>query len=184
MVIRIAYQNGDQLGRVLKNRTARFGERQIKAAQQAARDASAEILTRGRADIKKAGDFGSDRWQQGLQARTSFQSRSDITIRITHAVPYWVVFEEGRVIHGKPLLWIPFDFATDAQGKSARDYPGQLFRVDREGKAPLLMSKDGPKYFGKEKVTIPKKFHLRKIAADVSRKMGTFFKKAMSNGRR
>lgn len=183
MVIRITYQNGDQLGRKFKNRTQRFGERQIRAAQQAARDAANEIVTRGKADIRKAGDFGSERWQQGLKAKTSYQSRSDITVRVTHDVPYWVVFEEGRVIKGKPLLWIPFDFAQDAQGKSARDYPGKLFRVDREGRAPLLMSDDGPKYFGKEKVTIPKKFHLRQIAAEVSRKMQQYFNKAMSNGR-
>jgi len=182
MVLRIVYQDGDQLGRKLKNRVGRFSERQIKAAQQAARDAANELLTRGRADIARAGNFRSDRWQQGLQARTSFQSRSDITIRLTHSVPYWVVFEEGRVIRGKPLLWIPLEFAADAKGVMARDYPSPLFRVDRQGKAPLLFSDDGPKYFGKEQVTIPKKFHLRQIAAEVSRKMGTFFRKAMANG--
>lgn len=183
MVIRVVYQNGDQLGRKFKNRTQRFGERQIKAAQQAARDAASEIVTRGRADMKKAGDFGSERWQTGLKAKTSFQSRSDITVRITHDVPYWVVFEEGRVIKGKPLLWIPLNFAKDAQGISAKDYPEPLFRVDRQGKAPLLLSDSGPKYFGKEKVTIPKKFHLRQIAAEVSRKMQQYFNRAMSNGR-
>ena len=183
MVVRIVYQDGDQLGRKFKNKTARFGERQIRAAQQAARDAAAEIEKRGRANIKKGGDFGSARWQQGFRAKTSFQSRSDMTIRITHEVGYWVVFEEGRVIHGKPLLWIPLPFASDAQGKSARDYPGQLFRVDRQGKAPLLVSDSGPKYFGKEKVTIPKKWRLRAIAAEVSRKMQTYFNRAMKNGR-
>jgi hypothetical protein len=68
------------------------------------------------------------------------------------------VFQEGRVIHGKPLLWIPLSF-SDAVGIRARDY-GPLFRVDRSGKSPLLLSpKDGePKYSGHEQITIPKKF--------------------------
>lgn len=88
------------------------------------------------------------------------------------------------MISGKPLLWIPLDFASDAKGVRARDYPGRLFRVDRAGKAPLLLSDDGPKYFGKEQVRIPKKWHLRQIAAQVSRKMNSYFKRAMRNGRR
>lgn len=183
MVIRVVYQNGDQLGRKFKNSTTRFGERQIRAAQAAARTAADNMVKRGRVDMAKAGRFTSTRWQQGLQAKISYSSRTDIRIRLTHAVPYWVVFEEGRVIRGKPLLWIPLDFATDAQGKSAGDYPGPLFRVDRAGKAPLLMSDDGPKYFGKEEVTIPKKFHLRQISAEVSREMRDYFNKAMKNGK-
>jgi len=35
-------------------------------------------------------------------------------------------FQFGKVIHGKPLLFIPFSFAKDAQGVNARDY-GPLF---------------------------------------------------------
>lgn len=182
MVVRIVFQDGDQLGRKFVNRTKRYGEKQIRAAQYAAREAAGDIIMEGRADMRRAGNFGSERWQQGLQAKISYQSRSDIRIRITHAVFYWTVFEFGAVIRGKPLLWIPLDFAKDAQGVRARDYPGRLFRVDREGKAPLLLSDDGPKYFGKEKVTIPKKFHLRQISARVSRRMGSYFKKAMKNG--
>lgn len=183
MVVRLVYQNGKQLGPKFKNSTVRFGKRQIFAVQDAGKEAGETILKLGRADMAKAGNFSSQRWQAGLKVRTSYQSRTDITIRVTHDVPYWVVFEEGRVISGKPLLWIPLDFANDAQGVRAKDYPGQLFRVDRAGKAPLLVSDDGPKYFGKEKVTIPKKFHLREIVAKVARTMPALFKKAMKNGR-
>lgn len=183
MVLRLVYTNGDQLGRKFKNRVGRFSERQILAAQQTASIAASEMERQGRTDIRKGGDFGSARWQDGLRARTSFKSRSDITVRLTHDVSYWRVFEEGATIKGKPLLWIPLDFATDAQGKSAKDYPGKLFRVDRAGKAPLLVSDDGPKYFGKESVRIPKKWHLRQITAAISRNMSTYFKRAMKNGR-
>lgn len=183
MVVRIVFQDGDQLGRKFKNKTTRFGERQIIAAQTAARRAGDEIVSQGRDDMRRAGNFKSERWQKGLQAKVSYQSRSDITLRITHAIFYWVVFQFGATIKGRPLLWIPLSFASDAQGVSAKDYPGQLFRVNRAGKAPLLMADDGPKYFGKESVTIPKKFHLREIAAQVSRKLPQYFKEAMKNGR-
>jgi hypothetical protein len=139
--------------------------------------------------MANAGNFGSSRWQDGFHAKVSYQSRTDLNIRVTHDVPYWKVFEFGATIHGKPLLWIPLDFATDAHGIMARDYPGSLFRVDRGGgKAPLLMAGGGrggtaeAKYFGKEQVVIPQKFHLREIARTVSRKLGQYYREAFANG--
>lgn len=183
MTIRIVYTNGKQLGRQFRFGVERFGERSAKAAQAAAKKAADEILRRGRANMRAAGDFDSARWQNGLQARISFTSRTDIRIRVTHSVFYWVVFEEGRVIRGKPLLWIPLDFAKDAQGVRAKDYPGRLFRVDRRVGAPLLLAAGGkPKYFGKEFVRIPKKFRLREIAASEASKLPTYYKRAMRNG--
>lgn len=179
--------DSEQVGKQFKFGVQRFADRAAKAAQVAARRAAEEIVTEGRKDIKSAGDFGSSRWQQGLQAKISFKSRSDINIRITHAVFYWKVFEFGAVIRGKPLLWIPLSFAKDAQGVRARDYPGRLFRVDRKHGAPLLMTNNGgkaqAKYFGKEKVTIPKKFHLRTIAARITRKLNKYYREAFKNGR-
>jgi len=183
MVVRFVFQNGDKIGRQFKNNTVAFGKRQNAGVSAAAHLAADDIEKKGRADMRRAGNFKSERWQQGFRALVSFPRAGDVRIRITHAVSYWKVFQFGAVIKGKPLLWIPLDFATDAQGKNARDYPGKLFRVDRKGKAPLLMSDDGPKYFGKEQVKIPKKFHLREIAAEVSRNMGKYFKRAMRNGR-
>jgi hypothetical protein len=92
------------------------------------------------------------------------------------------VFELGAKIFGRPLLWIPLSFARDAQGLRARDFPEPLFRVNRLGKAPLLMSKTGPKYFGKESVTIPRKWQLRAVIRGVSRRMNRYYKEAMKNG--
>jgi hypothetical protein len=69
-------------------------------------------------------------------------------------------------------------FAKDAQGVRARDYPGKLFRVDRDGgKAPLLLggSPATPKYFGKASVRIPKKFHLRDIIREGASKLKLFY---------
>lgn len=183
MTITFKYVNGDKLGRKFSFGVTKYGERATKAAQSTARRAADEIEYRGRNDIRAGGRFGSARWQEGFHAKLSYQSRNDMSIRVTHDVPYWVVFEEGRVIHGKPLLWIPLHFATEAFGVRARDYPLPLFRVNRKGKAPLLLDKTGPKYFGKESVTIPKKWHLRDIVKDVSRHVNQYYKEALHNGR-
>jgi hypothetical protein len=182
MSITFKYENGDKLGRKFSFGVKRYGERQIKAGQAAAKRAADEIEYTGRQDIRAGGNFRSDRWQQGFHAKLSYQSRSDLSIRITHDVRYWVVFEEGRVIHGKPLLWIPLHFATEAFGLRARDYPLPLFRVDRPGKAPLLLDRTGPKYFGKESVTIPKKWHLRQIVRDVAKRINQYYREAFKNG--
>jgi hypothetical protein len=140
----------------------------LKATADTIHELGQEMLAQGRADMAGAGNFSSDRWQSGLVAAEDVgPDRSTLTI--SHLVPYWRVFEFGAVIKGNPLLWIPLSF-SDAVGIMARDYAGGLFRVDRKsGGAPLLLSIQDkkPKYFGKESVTIPKKFHLRQIMRGV-----------------
>jgi hypothetical protein len=188
MTITIKFEDGRQLGRRFQARVNAFDERRILAIQGAARRAALEIEAEGRADMASAGNFISARWQGGLHAKVSFESRTDINIRVTHDVRYWKVFEFGARIEGKPMLWIPLPFALDAQGIRARDYPGQLFKVERQGKAPLLMAGGGaggkaePKYFGKDHVTIPKKFHLREIAKAVSRRLSAYYREAFVHG--
>lgn len=175
------YQNGDKLGPQFQAGVQRFGDRAVRGIQAAANRAAQEIETEGRANIRAGGNFGSARWQEGFRARLSFKSRADLVIRVTHDVPYWVVFEEGRVIRGKPLLWIPLDFGN-ANGVRARDYPGKLFRVDRVGRNPLLFSDSGPQYVGVTSVRIPRKWHLRQIVRQVARQMRDFYKEAMRSG--
>lgn len=87
-----------------------------------------------------------------------------------------MVHQTGRLIRGRPMLWIPLSFAEDAQGVRARDFPGGLFRVDRKkGGAPLLLSiKDRqPKYFGKTQVYVPKRFRVIEIIRETARKFKT-----------
>ena len=87
-------------------------------------------------------------------------------------------------IFGKPLLWIPLSFSIAGQLKvRAKDYPGRLFRVDRSGKAPLLLDENGPQYFGKASVRIPKKWRLRQIVKQAARDMSRFYREAMRRGR-
>lgn len=153
----------------------------LLAATKQARDIS---LREARLNIANAGNFGT-RWTQGLTGEIS-ERGGDVVTQYEHAVPYWSVFQFGKVIRGKPMLWIPLSFARDAQGVRARDYPGGLFRVDRKsGAAPLLFSvADGePKYFGKEQVRIPKKFRVLEIIKLVSKNIKLFFVEQLNRGR-
>lgn len=148
------------------------------AAKGALTDAAAQIQTRGAQNIASAGRFGS-RWTEGLHADVSEDGAS---IVVTHDVQYFSVFQYGKTISGKPMLWIPLSFGG-ARGVSAKDYPGRLFRVDRKGgKSPLLMTpgaggaKAQAVYFGRTSVTIPKKFMVVEIVAQVARTMGDLYK--------
>ena len=183
MAVTFKYE-GAQLGPKFKAQVKRFSEKQVRAIQTASTQIAGDIEQLGRANIRAGGNFGSARWQEGFRAKVSFQSRTSITIRITHDVRYWRVFEEGRVIHGRPLLWIPLSFSTAGQLKvRARDFPGKLFRVNRPGKAPLLLDDSGPQYFGKEQVRIPRKWHLRDIVKRAAKSMNRRYKEALRNGR-
>jgi hypothetical protein len=182
MTVRIKFEDGAKLGRKLEVRTKVFSEKQTKAIQKTALRAADEIEFAGREDIRAGGNFSSPRWIDGFRAKVSYRSRTDINIRVTHSVAYWKVFEFGAKILGRPMLWIPLSFGN-AFGVSAKDYPLPLFRVDRAGKAPLLVDKNnGPQYFGKESVDIPKKWHLREISKRVSRRMGEYYRETMRNG--
>lgn len=165
-------QVGHRYRLLMGDRSRRFQ----RAAVGAVEDVRDEVLRLGRADIRGAGNFGS-RWTEGLQGEVR-RGGGSIRLDITHDVPYFTVFQFGKLIRGRPLLWIPLSFAADAQRIRARDYPGRLFRVNREGKAPLLLSRADkrPKYFGKASVRIPKKFHLLEIIRAVSSNLQRFFR--------
>lgn len=173
------YLDGDKVGQNFERSVTRQAARVRTAARAAAFDAGELVQERVAEDIGSAGNFGP-RWTRGLDASVT-EGGGSIRIAFSHRVPYWSVFQYGKVIEGKPLLWIPLSFADDAQGVMARDFPGGLFRVNRKGsgKAPLLFSRASkePKYFGKESVTIPKKFHVVEIIRDVAKNMQSLFNK-------
>jgi hypothetical protein len=64
---------------------------------------------------------------------------------IYHKVPYAIAFEEGAIIQGKPLLWLPLP--TVPIGRGGRPIPASKFRqqvgmplytIRRSGKPPML----------------------------------------------
>lgn len=172
------YIDDKRIGPLFQRAVTRQADRVRASARDAAQDTASEIERLGRKDIASAGKFGS-RWTDGFNAEVT-EGGGNIRISVTEDVSYWRVFQFGAIIRGKPLLWIPLSFASDAQGIRARDYPGQLFRVNRVGKAPLLLTPGKPaqvKYFGKESVTIPKKFHLTEITRATARRVREFYNK-------
>jgi hypothetical protein len=181
------FLQGEKLGSQLKKTGIKFKSKIHAAAKSAAEDTVDYVVPRARDDISSAGKFGS-KWTGGFKGKVT-QGGGFIKVSFTMGgdppVAYWRVFEEGATIHGKPLLWIPLSFATDAKGVSAKDYPGKLFRVDRKsGAAPLLLAAGKPavpKYFGKESVTIPKKFHLTEIVQDGAKQLKLFFVERMKS---
>jgi hypothetical protein len=174
---------GDPIGTQLASNLAKQKLRVQKAISTAATKLGNTIVEKGRQDISSAGKFGPRWTTSGLTYDVAPEGNSS-TINIREAVPYWRVFQYGAVIQGKPLLWIPLSFAPEAQGVSARDFPGRLFRVDRKsGGAPLLLSADDkqPKYHGQESVRIPKKFHLVEIAQAESKTFGGLYAVEMAS---
>jgi hypothetical protein len=177
--VRVRFE-GAPIGVQFKKNMIAQRDRMNRSLFAAANDFAREFLAAGRQNIAKAGNFKSARWMQGLFADVT-RGGGNIVISIGHKVPYWIVFQEGRVIRGKPLLWIPLSFAPDAKlAGRAKNFPGGLFRVDRKnGLAPLLFSRRDrrPKYFGKRSVRIPKKFRVLEIGRQLSKKIGDFYHK-------
>jgi hypothetical protein len=168
------YFKGARAGPLLQRSIRQKADNVRSAARSAAADALVTILARARANIASAGNFGR-RWTEGFKGEIS-EGGGNIRLAFTHDVPYFMVFQRGATIKGKPLLWIPLSFAEDAQGVMARDFPLPLFRVDRKGKVPLLFAFEpdsdepaAPKYFGKRQVRIPKKFRVLEIIREVAR---------------
>jgi hypothetical protein len=172
---------GDKIGDTIRLRYQQQQLRIADAARHAMNEARDRIITAGREDIKRGGKFGA-RWTTGLQGTVEPQGvrTSNLTLSISQAVPYWRVFEYSARIFGKPLLWIPLPW--NPIKVRAREFPGRLFRVNRKGKNPLLMQRQGKKaialYVGVKSVFLKRRFHLRTIIARVSKQMPALFRKS------
>jgi hypothetical protein len=170
-----------QVGRQFSTRMAERGREFKQAIVQVARETKDEMVREGRDEIRRSGNFGSSRWIDGFNGEVTVQG-DDISIVMTHDVPYWTTHQFGATIHGRPLLWIPLSFAQDAQGVRARDFPGQLVRVDRKsGGAPLLIEvpSGDPKYSGHASVKIPKRWNLVEEIREIAKQIPERFRAAV-----
>lgn len=175
--IRISFI-GENPGLLFARSAGKQAERVRKAMRAAAQDVVDETLARGREDIQASGNFGSSRWLDGLKMNKT-EGGGVIKLQLSHDVSYFMAHQTGATIRGKPLLYIPFDFADDAKEVNARNYPGRLFKVVRKKDSlPLLFSIGPPavpKYFGKTEVTLKKRFHVLEIARQVARRLGEYY---------
>lgn len=173
--------DGKAAGDTLKRNLANVQGRLSNAAKATITEAERRILAAGKADMAAGGNFGSARWQRGLHTRVTQTGPQSFILTVLHRVPFWRIFEFGGRIKGRPLLWIPLPWANTKV--RARDYPRPLFRVDRAGKNPLLMTSTGKGkatavYVGVKSVFLKRRFHLRRVIRNVSRQMPALFRKA------
>jgi hypothetical protein len=164
--IRVRFE-GDQIGPQLKKNLLRQRERVNRSMLGAAQDLAAEFLVQGRENIAKAGNFTTAALARRGCSPDVSRGGGNIVISIGHKVPYWIVFQEGRVIRGKPLLWIPLSFGRTPRVARARGTTRAACSGSnsKNGLAPLLLDANTkkPQYVGKPSVRIPKKFRVLEI---------------------
>jgi hypothetical protein len=169
--------DGEDVGRKVQKNMDKLGTVVRDAMRETAKEVADFILFRGAEDIAEAGRFG-DRWQEALHADIEETQR---TVRVNAymkadepPVTFWKVFEYGATIEAKNpsgYMWLPFS-GTEGTDVWPRAYSGSLFRITSKSGLPMLLDTETkePKYFGKESVTIPKKFHLHEIIREEAQK--------------
>ncbi len=126
MELKLTFED-ERLGQKLKYNMDKQGQRVREALRGAAKDAAQEIMARGADSIEEGGNFGA-RWTDALNSEAKETQRTITVETSMHGDPpvsYWRVFEYGATINAKNpsgLLWLPFDFAEDAQGLWPRAY--------------------------------------------------------------
>src|SRR4051812_27090966 len=172
-------------------------QRPIAKAATAAIHEAGELAKRdGRASIAAAGF--SRKWQNAL--RVNFYPSQGDSMRpaafIFHKIRYAGVFEEGAVIGGQPLLWLPLPNVPLRRGRPmtpsqyARSV-GPLVSVQRPGAPPLLFPKQRkgrrrrgsstaerkPLYVGLSSVAIAKRFNIKGAAQNAAAQLPSLFER-------
>jgi hypothetical protein len=171
-----------------------------KAATAAVRDAGEIAKQNGRASIAAAGF--SRKWQNAL--RVNIYPPQGDSLRpaafIFHKIRYAGVFEEGAVIGGQPLLWLPLPTVPLRRGRPmtpsqyARSI-GPLVSVQRPRRPPLLFPKARsrrrrgkthverkPLYVGLSSVEIAKRFDIKGAARNAAAQLPELFEKHLRAG--
>jgi hypothetical protein len=179
MALKVSLE-GTDIEAAFKASAARNYGRVADSIRATANRAKEQIETEWAADVANAGNFG-ERWVEALKVQLDPPSGRTTNITMTirmEGIPYWRVHEYGAEIKGKPLLWIPLPWTGLMM--RAREYGRRfgLFRVEREGKNPLLFSirDKQPKYVGVESVKLRKRFHLHQIIRRAGRSLKTLYR--------
>jgi hypothetical protein len=148
----------------------------IMAAQGAIKDATAEAVAEGRAQIAAAGF--SPRWQKGLQSKFLKGAADHPARLIFHRQGFFVVFERGATISGHPLLWLPIEQNLRAGVHSPKQYGGKLKSATIGGKPFLFSPQDSSKmlFVGVPQARIRKRLNLRSLFKRVATKLPEFLK--------
>jgi hypothetical protein len=168
-----------------------------KAATAAIREAGDIAKHNGRASIAASGF--SRKWQNAL--RVNIYPPQGDSMRpaafIYHKIRYAGVFEDGAVIGGQPLLWLPLAGVPLRRGRpmTPAQYVrsvGPLVSVQRPGKPPLLFAKPRvarrgrraavsverkPLYVGLSSVAIAKRFDIKGAAQKAAAQLPALYAK-------
>jgi hypothetical protein len=153
----------------------------IHAAQGAVKDAAAEAVKQGRAQIASAGF--SSRWQRGLQSKFLGGDPKKPARLIFHRVGFMSVFEHGATISGKPLLWLPVEQNLPGKIRSIRNYRGKLVFATIGG-TPFAFSPSDPDhkkalFVGVKQVKIRKRFALLQLFKSIAARLPEFLRKRL-----
>jgi hypothetical protein len=154
---------GEDLGRKVQKKMDKVGQVVRGAMEEVAEEVADTILSRGRADIEAAGNFGSD-WTEALHADITESQRTirvDVGMQGGPPVTYWKVFEYGATI-----------FAHNAKGL-----------LTWPNKSAFSINGVVPAFISKPSVTIPKKFHLVEIIREEAAKAGAVFRRILKEMR-
>jgi hypothetical protein len=140
--------------------------------------AHAAVTEAGQIAVQKGGEhvasrgFSSARWRRGFRSTVvPDQAAINVTATITHNIGYAGIFEEGGVIKGKPLLWLPIGASV----------PRGPLRGKRRGAGgrPLMFAKiDGrsvPVLHGVPSVTIPKRLDFAGVVQNVGDQLESLY---------
>jgi len=151
-----------------------------EAAVAALRETAANAVQEGRQDIAAAGRFGPQ-WQKGLQFLTKGANKGgtpslQAEAIIFHKFAIAGIFEQGGMISGKPLLWIP----TTRGGPPPKKSGKRLFSATVRGQPMMFDAADRdrnkkPLYVGVPQVHIRKLFHITAIVQKHVKNIGRLF---------
>ena len=168
-----------------------------KAATATIREVGEIAKRNGRASIAASGF--SRKWQNALRVNI-YPPQAD-SMRpaafIYHKIRYAGVFEDGAVIGGQPLLWLPLPGVPIRRGRpmTAAQYArsvGPLVSVQRPGKPPLLFAapragrrgrraaagaERKPLYVGLTSVAIAKRFDIKGAAQKAAAQLPALYAK-------
>ena len=150
------------------------------AATLAVRDAG-DMAHRGGQAAIAAGGFGH-RWQNTYKVR-DYPPLGKVSVNaaafLYHKIPYAGVFQEGAVIRGKPLLWLPLKSAPKKLGRGhitpaevSRKLGQKLISINVPGKPPLLAAR--VRLDPKEAKRVRRKPTISKLLFGTGRPTGVF----------
>lgn len=169
----IRFRTRTDFGRALEAEINKATKPITDAAVAALGDAAKLAVRDGRANIRSAGRFHGG-WITGLRSRVYKNRGLDAAALIYHRMARAGIFEEGGIIRGKPLLWIPLG-GRRAVMRAARN----VSSINLPGRRPLLVGdiqgERKPIAFGLDVARIRKRFSIAAIVKRAANKLGEFY---------